>query len=69
MQMASAVIPKVVVFGFTNYESTPKSRSAKCRTCGVKIADGAQTTWNQQVFQHNLLVTLRCVTSLTNLMS
>jgi len=27
----------------------------------------AKDDWNQQVFQHNLLVTLRCVTSLTNL--
>jgi len=50
--MASAEFPKVVQFGFTNYESTPKSRSVKCRTCGVKITYGVQTTSNFNFVGH-----------------
>jgi hypothetical protein len=41
--MASAT-PKVIAFGYKNYECSGNKRLANCGTCGVKISDGPQTT-------------------------
>ena len=40
------MIPKIVSFGYKNYEVVNKKRSAVCKTCGSKISDGDATTSN-----------------------
>ncbi|CAB1343286.1 unnamed protein product [Coregonus sp. 'balchen'] len=40
------MIPKIVWFGYKNYEVVDKKRVAICKTCGSKITDGAATTSN-----------------------
>ncbi|RXN14058.1 zinc finger BED domain-containing 4-like protein [Labeo rohita] len=40
------MIPKVVSFGYKNYEVVNKKRIAVCKTCGSKITDGDATTSN-----------------------
>ncbi len=42
----AANTPKVVSFGFKNYEFNAEKRTAKCKTCDTKISDGPQTTSN-----------------------
>ena len=40
------MIPKIVSFGYKNYEVVNKKRIAVCKTCGSKITDGDATTSN-----------------------
>nr|XP_046223416.1 uncharacterized protein LOC124046739 [Oncorhynchus gorbuscha] len=40
------MIPKIIIFGYTDYTVVNKKRIATCKTCGKKITDGGATTSN-----------------------